>query len=130
MIQLSPKNSRDKRHMKQSVVIIGAGSIGFEKALESVLSVHAAFSRHFKEGELKPWTPYSHSTGLGIQASNRLFTHFKDAAPECVIPIAAGLFTKFTKDHTSSAMSGEFLHTTENRVEYFERKARADGTRR
>jgi hypothetical protein len=116
---ISPFNSARKCFLRQGVSLIGADSLGFESAVESITGIHAAFSRQFKEGQLNNWQPSSSWNQPGIVANNRYLTLAKDTMPHDIIPFSAiedpkGILNKYVDD--------TYVHTSDNVVQYYERK--------
>ena len=115
------------RFLRQSVTLVGAKCLAFEDVLKSIIQAQALFSRVAKDGKLDDWEPTFLSDDVGITASNRYFQHREETQPEDVI----SLDPEIDPHHVlSEAASGNYLHTVNNRVEYYERVEGKEGAPR
>jgi hypothetical protein len=110
--------SNKYRYIRQGITLIGPHCEAFTNGLGVVVEVQALFSRNFKEGQLDKWIPSFIHDEPGISASNRYFQHTSDTLPDDIMP----LDEKVDPYHTlSPAAQDGFVHTINNRVEYYER---------
>jgi hypothetical protein len=115
------------RYLRQSVTLIGAKCPAFEDVLKSIIQAQALFSPVAKDGKLDDWDPTFLSDDVGITASNRYFQHREETQPEDVI----SLDPEIDPNHVlSKAASGDYLHTVNNRVEYYKRVEGKEGAPR
>ena len=102
--------------LQQGVVLVGAKCPAFEDILKSIIQAQALFSHVAKDGKLDGWEPTFLSDDVGITASNHYFQHQEETQPKDVI--------------LSKAASGNYLHTVNNWVEYYERVEGKEGVPR
>ena len=115
------------RFLRQSVTLVGAKCLAFKDVLKSIIQAKALFSHIAKDGKLDDWEPTFLSDNVGITASNRYFQHREETQPEDVI----SLDPEIDPHHVlSEAASGNYLHTINNRVEYYERVEGKEGVPR
>ena len=119
--------SNKYRYLCQGITVIGPHCEAFTNALGVVVEVQALFSRHFKEGQLDKWTPTFIHDDPGISASTRYFQHTSDTLPDDIIPLDDKVDPYRT---LSTAAQDGFVHTINNRVEYYERIQDKMGTYR
>ena len=109
-----PKNPLAAR---QSIVLTGLGSEGFERAARAVLQIHTLFSSTLPEDSLLPWKPIRDSGYICLEFSNRYFKG-KDDGDATVLPLGRKIDPYDLL--RSKCQSAE--HTEDNVVLYYERK--------
>src|SRR5215471_20556 len=103
--------------MRQSVTLTGLGVGAFEQAIDSAISIHALFSRHFPPDALEAWKPSFFQNHPAITAYKRYFSEKRNCP--CVVP------TPFTsevdpKGILRSILDDKLVHSEENEVKYYE----------
>jgi hypothetical protein len=87
--------------------------------LESIKTIHHAFSRHFAQGALEDWTPSLFEDQFPtIDLANRYFTPTSQAWMDQIIPFSE---TVDPDGILQAAVDDRLTHTEDNKVEYFER---------
>ena len=113
--------------LQQSVALVGAKCPAFKDILKSIIQAQALFSHIAKDGKLDDWEPTFLSDDVGITASNHYFQHQEEMQPKDVI----SLDPEIDPHHVlSEAASGNYLHTVNNLVEYYERVEGKEGVPR
>ena len=115
------------RFLWQSITLIGAKCPAFEDILKSIIQAQALFSCIAKDGKLDNWEPTFLSDNVGITASNCYFQHQEETQPEDMF----SLDPEIDPHHVlSEAALGNYLHTVNNWVEYYERVEGKEGVPR
>lgn len=87
--------------------------------MESIQTIHHAFSRHFAQGALEDWTLSLFEDQFPtIDLSNRYFTPTSQALMDQIIPFSE---TVDPDGILQAAIDDRVTHTDDNKVEYFER---------
>ncbi|KDR64926.1 hypothetical protein GALMADRAFT_149157 [Galerina marginata CBS 339.88] len=110
---------KQRHFMRQSATLSGLGSALFNQAIQNAQDIHQMFSRTFPQGALEDWNPAMFEGHPAIDMNNRFFTLRKQAIMDEIIP-----FSNEVDPHgiLAAAMGADdqFVHTTENEVEYYE----------
>ena len=108
-------------------MLIGAKCPAFKDVLKSIIQAQTLFSCITKDGKLNDWEPTFLSDDVGITASSHYFQHWEETQPKDMI----SLDPEIDPNHVlSKAASGNYLHTINNRVEYYERVEGKEGVPR
>jgi hypothetical protein len=92
--------------------------MSFLNYVDNIITIHSAFSRHFAENALVPWQPAQFGEYPAIDVSNRYFTPKRDAQLSTSITMSEDI----DPNHALTILLGnDFVHTSDNVVEYFER---------
>jgi hypothetical protein len=97
-----------------------------ERAINQVEELYVKMSGRFAEGTLEPWQPATFEGHSALEANTRYFTPAHYAVPEDRVEFAPYVDNNGI---LKSLMEGEFVHTTDNRVDYLERITATDGTK-
>jgi hypothetical protein len=104
--------------MRQSIQITGLDTQTFAIATENILKLHNLIARSFPEGKLQTWQPSTFlDDSTAIDIGNRYFTDQRDAADATPIQIAHSVDPQGI---LTTLMGQDFIHSTENEVQYFE----------
>lgn len=117
------RQSARHRYLRQSVTVTGLETETVTNAVKAGTAIRGLFDRWFPEGKLEHWPSTDRIDEL--TASNRYFTPKDDALPgerhlafgKLIDP--HGILEDMAKDG--------YLHTEDNEVKYFARKAKANG---
>ncbi|KDR70302.1 hypothetical protein GALMADRAFT_76349, partial [Galerina marginata CBS 339.88] len=97
----------------------GLGSDKFDQAIQNVQEIHQIFGRNLPQGALEDWNSTTFEGYMAIDMNNRFFTIRKQATIEEIVP-----FSSVVDPHgiLEGAISkdNQFVHTIENKVEYYE----------
>ncbi|KAF9060145.1 hypothetical protein BDP27DRAFT_1430432 [Rhodocollybia butyracea] len=109
------KSAKKLRHLKQSIVVSGLGSEGFDKDVDAVMDVYTILARHvqgLKPSEIKDLGRYS-----GLEFSSRVFTP-KNEAPnmEWAVIDEAIDSNNFMRDVKASGVG--YVHGDKNVVNF------------
>lgn len=80
----------------------------------------------FQDRMLEPWQPVSFEGHIALKANTRYFTPSLYATVDDCVEF--GLYVD-DNGTLKSIMGGDYVHTTDNRVDYVKRVAAADGTK-
>ncbi|KDR84705.1 hypothetical protein GALMADRAFT_53198, partial [Galerina marginata CBS 339.88] len=110
---------KQRHFMRQSVTLTGLGSTLFSQAIQNAQDIHQIFSRTFPQGALEDWNSALFEGHPAIDMNNRFFTLRKQAITDEILP-----FSNEVDPHgilaAAMGIDDQFVHTTENEVEYYE----------
>ncbi|PPQ74218.1 hypothetical protein CVT24_001132 [Panaeolus cyanescens] len=106
-----------KKYLRQQVQITGLGGIQFDHAINKIREIYLKFADKLDEKLLHPWRPDSFNSFPAINAATRYFTPTRMAASSTSVAFASYVDPD---GRLKQAMGSEFIHTMENRVEYYE----------
>ncbi|PPQ82306.1 hypothetical protein CVT24_001620 [Panaeolus cyanescens] len=106
-----------KKYLRQQVQITGLGSVQFDNAINKIREIYLKFTDKVDEKLLHPWKPDSFNSFPAINATTRYFTPTRMAASSSSVPFASYVDPD---GRLKQAMGSDFIHTVENRVDYYE----------
>ena len=110
------------RYARQSLTLTGLGEGGFEEVINAVAEVHDLFKRAVGERLQDCSILTTHNGHPAIEMSNRFFTPRGEANPEDVCQFEDGVDPL---GYLVKAAGTQWVHTSDNRVLYYERKPSA-----
>lgn len=110
---------RNVRSLKQSIVLSGLGLDRFEKYTTAILSIRNVLDGSLPAGALQAWTPVSENGYVGIEFGNRYFSTNEEADGRLAVPLSKDM----DPFNILSQIIGKGIHTEDNEVVYFERRA-------
>ncbi|KAJ2934234.1 hypothetical protein H1R20_g2868, partial [Candolleomyces eurysporus] len=87
------------------------------QCIKQVEAVYLKMLNQFQEGTLEPWQPAVFEGTAAIEASTRYFTDARHAASGDIVDFAPYVDRN---GHLKEIMENEYVHTTDNRVDYME----------
>ncbi|KAF9038745.1 hypothetical protein BJ165DRAFT_1352692, partial [Panaeolus papilionaceus] len=120
----SVASRRARRYLRQQVKISGMGDDLFENAIDIIHEIYIKFSDCFDETSLEQWNPDFYDVSTALQASARYFTPASMAYGSGQVPFAPFVDPE---GYLLQSMGSEYVHTTENRVDYYQRAVDAYG---
>ena len=113
--------------MCQSVMLTSLSSAKFNDALASMRAIKDMFRQMVPHGTMDDWAPSSFQGHTTIDISNRYFTPaHRGSQDNEQVPFSVAV----DPDRIlSMAMGNEFIHTEDNKVEYYEACKSAQGTK-
>ncbi|KAF9066651.1 hypothetical protein BDP27DRAFT_1423680 [Rhodocollybia butyracea] len=109
------RSAKKLRHLRQSIVVSGLGSEGFDRDIEAVMDVYAILARHvpgLKPIEIKDLGRYS-----GLEFSSRLFTP-KNEAPNMEWAVIDEMIDSNNFLHNVKASGVGYVYGDENVVNF------------
>jgi hypothetical protein len=106
------------------VKLTGLGNNDMIQCIQQVEAAYLKMLNHFKEGALEPWQPSTFDGKAAIEANTRYFTHASHAETSDVVDFAPYVDGN---GQLRAIMEGDYVHTTDNRVEYMEQVTNIDG---
>ena len=117
---------RARKYLRQNIKLTGFGSLEMERIVSQIEELYVKISGRFAEGTFEPWQPATFEGHLALEANTRYFTPAHYAVPDDRVEFAPYVDCNGA---LRSLMEGEFVHTTDNRVDYLEQITAPDGTR-
>jgi hypothetical protein len=114
--------------MRQNVKITGFGEDQFKRALTELEAVHLKMANSFPDGRLEAFQPAMYGSHFAIEANTRIFNHRNNASADVQrVDFLDGVDPEGT---LAKLMGEEFVHTEDNRVDYFHTFTGEDGKER
>ncbi|KAH6911642.1 hypothetical protein BKA70DRAFT_1423401 [Coprinopsis sp. MPI-PUGE-AT-0042] len=124
----TPSELRSRRFIRQNVKITGFGEAQFTKALTELEAVHLKMSNCFPDGRLENFQPAMFGSHFAIEANTRYFTHRNTVSADVQqVDFLEGVDPEGS---LGRLMGEDFVHTEDNRVEYFQINVDLDGKER
>jgi hypothetical protein len=108
------------------MMLTGLSSPRFNDALQSMSAIEDIFGQQAVKGNMEAWVPSTFQGHPSIDVGNRYFTPAQHALHDRQISFSPAVDPDYI---LSEAMGDEFVHTEDNRVEYYEARKDAKGTR-
>ncbi|KAJ2915584.1 hypothetical protein MD484_g4827, partial [Candolleomyces efflorescens] len=118
---------RSRKFIRQYVKVTGFGNEDMLQCVKRIEMAYLKMSDHFKEGTVEPWQPSLFEGYVALEANTRYFTHTNHANPGDIVDFAPHVDSG---GRLKDIMEGEYVHTTDNRVDYLERVTGPDGETR
>jgi hypothetical protein len=114
--------------MRQSIQLTGLDTPTFSLAIENIFKIHSLFERSLPDHTLQAWQPTQIKDNVAsIDMSNRYFTDRREAAHTAAIPIS---YAMDPQGILAMLMGQDFIHSSENEVQYYELVDLPDGTKK
>ncbi|KAJ2912581.1 hypothetical protein MD484_g7828, partial [Candolleomyces efflorescens] len=108
---------RSRKFIRQHVKLTGLGNEDMTKCIQQVEAAYLKMLNHFQEGALEPWQPSTFNGNLALEASTRYLTQTMHAEATDIVEFAPHVDPD---GQLRAIMEPDFVHTTDNRVEYME----------
>ena len=118
-----PRNLNRLIDIKQTITLTGLGTDAFDAAVHGIQTIHQVFHNHVTRGgsRLRDWVPGRDGQDLTLTFTNRYLTSPRDVGGEASVDLSQ-VVDPF--NILRPLIKGE-THTTDNVMEYWERKASA-----
>ena len=107
-------------------MLTGLSSPKFNDAIRSIRAIEDIFRGQVVDRTLEVWVPSAFQRHPSIDVGNRYFTPRQYAFQDRQISFSAAIDPD---NILSEAMGGEFVHTEDNEVEYYEARKEGKGTK-
>jgi hypothetical protein len=107
------------------MMLTGLSSPKFEDAILSTRVIEDIFRQQVADGNMETWVPSTFQGHPSIDVGNRYFTPRQHALQDRHISFSPAVDPD---NILSEAMGEDFVHTEDNRVEYYEAHKQARGT--
>ncbi|KAJ2924233.1 hypothetical protein H1R20_g12863, partial [Candolleomyces eurysporus] len=121
-----PSRLRARKYIRQSAKITGFGNEDMLQCIKKIEAIYLKMSNQFKEGSFEPWQPSVFEGNAAMEANTRYFTQATHSTAGDVVDFAPHVDPD---GRLRDLMETEYVHTTDNRVEYMELVTNQDGTR-
>ncbi|RXW19797.1 hypothetical protein EST38_g6060 [Candolleomyces aberdarensis] len=115
-----------RKFIRQSVKITGFGNEDMLQCIKQIEAVYLKMSNQFKEGSLEPWQPSIFEENAALDASTRYFTPANHSTAGDTVDFAPHVDPD---GRLRDLMETEYVHTTDNRVDYMELVTSPNGAR-
>ena len=115
---------RARRYIRQNIKITTLGNGHAEECISQIEAIFVKLGSRLPDGAMEPWQPAVHDNFPAIEANARYFTPASAASSQDIVEFAP--FVDPT-GQLSNLMEGDYVHTTDNRVEFMESVAACDG---
>jgi hypothetical protein len=107
--------------------LTGLGATKFSTLIENIYDIQHVFERSLPHNSMEEWVPGYYETFEALDMGNRYFTDRRDINGDT--PISFG--TEIDPHNIlTNALSNEFVHLQENKVEYYEAQQGTDNALR
>ena len=113
-------------YLRQSIMLTGLSSPKFNDAIMSIHAIEDIFRRQVTDRNMEVWVPSLFQGHQSIDVGNRYFTPRQHALQDRHISFGLAIDPD---NILSEAMGEEFVHTEDNKVEYYEAKKEGRGTK-
>ena len=113
-------------YLRQSVMLTGLSLPKFNDAILSMHAIEDLFRRQAIDGKMEVWFPSTFQGHPAIDIGNRYFTPRQHALQERHIYFSSIIDPE---NILSDAMGEEYVHTEDNKVEYYEACKEGRGTK-
>lgn len=114
---------KQRRYLKQSLALTGLGGTKFSTMIENIYDIQHIFERSLPHNTMDAWVPSYYETFQALDMGNRYFTDRRDINSDD--PISFG--TEIDPHNIlTNALSNEFVHLLENKVDYYEAQQGTD----
>jgi hypothetical protein len=111
------RDLRQRKFLKQSIMLTGLGGRSFAECIENIHEIREILAHEFPRDAMEDWSPSRFGQFDAVDMSNRYFTSRRDMNGEAPVPFQSST----DPDHIlMDALSNDFVHLQENRVEYYE----------
>ena len=105
--------------------VTGLGNDDMLKCIGQIEAVYLKMMNHFREGSLEPWQPSEFEGNAALEASTRYLSQASHIMPGDVVDFAPHVDPD---GKLRDLMEDEYVHTTDNRVDYMQQILNPDGT--
>ena len=113
-------------YLRQSLMLTGLSSPKFDDAVLSVQAIGDIFQQQVGDGSMEVWVPSAFQGHPSINVGNQYFTPSQHALQDCQVSFSPVIDPD---NILSEAMGGDFVHTEDNEVEYYEARKEGRGTK-
>jgi hypothetical protein len=111
------RDLRQRKFLKQSIMLTGLGGRYFSECIENIHEIREILAHEFPRDAMEDWSPSRFGQFDAVDMSNWYFTSRRDMNGEAPVPFQSST----DPDHIlMDALSNDFVHLQENRVEYYE----------
>lgn len=107
-------------------MLTGLSSPKFDDAVLSVQAIGDIFQQRVGDGSMEVWVPSAFQGRPSIDVGNRYFTPSQHALQDRQVSFSPAIDPD---NILSEAMGGDFVHTEDNEVEYYEARKEGRGTK-
>ncbi|KAJ2934233.1 hypothetical protein H1R20_g2861, partial [Candolleomyces eurysporus] len=115
-----------RKYLRQNVKLTGLGNEDMVRCINQIEAIYLKLSNHFKEGSLEPWQPSMFDGNPALEANARYFTQANHSAAGDIVEFAPYVDASGS---LRELMEADYVHTSDNRVDYMEQLIGPDGAR-
>ncbi|KAH7918705.1 hypothetical protein BV22DRAFT_1024122, partial [Leucogyrophana mollusca] len=104
------------KHLRQSITITGLGQTAFADAITNIFAAQTVMQRKLPEGAVETWRPTTFAKFPALDIGNRYFMQGRYAGDAPTVGFAPD---SDPNGLLAACVKGEFVHTEENRVDYY-----------